>query len=109
MLDYFKIREYQFLEELLEALWKFEGRGRARGTCHDLFTQDPAKMQERELGVLDEFVHWLWSRIVLDLSSIPVVEIDNRMACPLVSHILSKYQKSDIKLEARTARKSDFG
>lgn len=108
MLDYFKIREYQFLEELLDALWKFEGRGRALDTCHDRFTQDPAKMEERGLGVLDEFVDWLWSRIVLDLSTIPVVGTEDRITCPLVSHILSKYQKRDIQLQARV-RSSGFG
>ena len=29
MLDYFKITEYRRLEEFIDALWKFEGRGQA--------------------------------------------------------------------------------
>ena len=55
---------------------------------HDWFTQDPAKAKQRELGVLDDFVDWLWSRIVLDLSSIPVVETDDKINCPMVSYFL---------------------
>jgi len=86
MMDFFKPSEYRSLEDFIDALWKFEGRGRAIDQWYDHFTQDPKKAKERSLKVLEDFVDWLWGEIVLDVSCIEVAEFDGEM-CPLVSRI----------------------
>lgn len=86
MMDFFKPSEYQILEEFIDALWKFEGRGRAIDKWYDHFIQDPKKVAERSLGVLEDFVDWLWGKIVLDVTLIEVAEFDGEI-CSLVSRI----------------------
>lgn len=100
MLDYFKDIEYIWLEEFIDALWRFEGRGKAIEKWYDRFTRDPKKEAERKLGVLEDFVGWFWGRVVVDLSWMKVV-VDDGYKCPLVSQSVGFDEKiSGLKVQA---------
>jgi hypothetical protein len=86
IMDFFRPSEYSILEEFIDALWRFEGRARVIDKWYDHFTQDPKKIAERSLGVLEDFVDWLWGKIVLDVTRIEVAESDGEI-CSLVSDI----------------------
>ncbi|CAG8951746.1 hypothetical protein HYFRA_00005548 [Hymenoscyphus fraxineus] len=69
---YFRASEYRNIEGFLEALRVFEGRQwcqkRSKRNCCTGELLDRQKLKCRRLGVLNDFLDWLWDSIVLDFT-----------------------------------------